>query len=752
MTLRRGLRCATLTAFSVSIPVFAATQVTADSSPSIEPRASEIVRQYSEGLKSARSISVKAVSSILMASGGQKHQLDSRFDIAVERPNKLAIIHKEGLRGSTIVSDGKILTLSESSLDEVTTTPAPATIQEIALNFEVRTVIDSSMILCSPGLFGSMPYDNLMDGVTTGTYGGTEQWNDQSCHRLHFEQKQFHWDAWFTDTHPPLMVKAEILPADEIKKHGKPAVTDVTTTLSVEFRDWQFDVDIPDSTFDWTLQARNSATAAHGTSGKKATPSIHIASHLGRPAPQFNMPLLDGGNIDNATLAGKVIVFDFWATWCGPCRRGMPLVEQIAKQFHDQPVEFYAVNLREGEEEIEKFLIKEKLALKVALDKDGGVGKTYGIRAIPTTLVIGKDGTIQAFHEGVGPRFKDTLTSQIETLLSDEKLVAQPKEKPQSSAAAEQTTETSDAHPLMKTLWRLNGRWNGLAYDEERKVIVASGHRGKCADIDINGNIVREFTIEGLGGSVRLAQLDKTAEREIVTFIHWRSDVFADTINGEALWNFPQKIGVNDAAAGDLDGDGKDEVVIGFNGHTGLYAVAPDGQLLWKNEELGNHWHCCIGDIEGDGQLEVLSTSALGDVHIFNSTGERERDIDPGFYANMVRVSSAKGKPVRILAAGSKTAMEVMAAFSSDGNRLWETLIAPEKSHVDSMAVSPCGGYVAVGVRDSDVIVADTGTGKIIGKAKANGSMPEIAWASTGAEKSPVLVVATGEALSAFGL
>lgn len=121
---------------------------------------------------------------------------------------------------------------------------------------------------------------------------------------------------------------------------------------------------------------------------------------------------------------------------------------------------------------------------------------------------------------------------------------------------------------------------------------------------------------------------------------------------GELLWSYPsdkdgQIWGVNDVCSADLDGDGLDELIIGYNGGTGLHVLDSQGHLLWKNTDRANVWHVAAGDVDGDAKPEVLSTCVTGKVRVFSADGKHLRDLDPEFYAHMVRTWQPTDSPVR---------------------------------------------------------------------------------------------------------
>ncbi len=145
---------------------------------------------------------------------------------------------------------------------------------------------------------------------------------------------------------------------------------------------------------------------------------------LGKDAPVFKLDLLDGGTCDLSALKGKkIIVLDFWATWCPPCRKALPILAEVTAGYADKDVVFYAVNISEEKDKINAFLAKEKIKCNVALDKDAAVAKLYNVDGIPQSVIIGKDGLVQVVHVGLVADLKDKLKKELEDLIAGKSLV-----------------------------------------------------------------------------------------------------------------------------------------------------------------------------------------------------------------------------------------------------------------------------------------------------------------------------------------
>ncbi len=143
---------------------------------------------------------------------------------------------------------------------------------------------------------------------------------------------------------------------------------------------------------------------------------------VGKPAPDFDLALVDGKRFHLADARGKVIVLDFWATWCGPCIQAMPQVEKVTGEFDAKDVQLVAVNLQETPQQIKAMLERHQLKIpRVALDKDGAIAEKYQANAIPQTVVIGRDGKVSRLFVGGGTHLGDQLRDAIKATLSGEK-------------------------------------------------------------------------------------------------------------------------------------------------------------------------------------------------------------------------------------------------------------------------------------------------------------------------------------------
>jgi thiol-disulfide isomerase/thioredoxin len=136
---------------------------------------------------------------------------------------------------------------------------------------------------------------------------------------------------------------------------------------------------------------------------------------IGQPAPSFKLPDLSGQQVSLDQYKGKIVMLDFWATWCGPCRMTMPLMENLQKEFADTMV-LLAINVQEPHDEVRDYIRAQGIHSRVLLDEEGLVGKKYGTESIPLQILIDKQGILRFIQAGYGPRTLSQLRAEISKL------------------------------------------------------------------------------------------------------------------------------------------------------------------------------------------------------------------------------------------------------------------------------------------------------------------------------------------------
>jgi len=150
---------------------------------------------------------------------------------------------------------------------------------------------------------------------------------------------------------------------------------------------------------------------------------VHVPGAL--PAPRFNAPTPDGTKIGIDDLKGKLVLLNFWATWCPPCILEMPTMEKLHQEFKEEGLEVVAVNFMEGPKTINAFIKKRGFTFTVLMDRSGEISQRYGVHGLPVTYLIGRDGTSLVKSIGYKDWYKKEIRQFVSSLLKDEGIIDQ---------------------------------------------------------------------------------------------------------------------------------------------------------------------------------------------------------------------------------------------------------------------------------------------------------------------------------------
>jgi peroxiredoxin len=163
----------------------------------------------------------------------------------------------------------------------------------------------------------------------------------------------------------------------------------------------------------WTLQPAIEPKFAQANPGGGAGLESEL---VGKPAPDFELDTLDGRRFRLSEQRNKIVVVDFWATWCGPCRQSLPELVRAVAKYEGRNVVLLTVNLQETPEAIKAMMALLELKMAVGLDHNGAVAEKYAAVAIPQTVIIDGNGNVARLFVGGGPQYFDQLTQALEAL------------------------------------------------------------------------------------------------------------------------------------------------------------------------------------------------------------------------------------------------------------------------------------------------------------------------------------------------
>jgi len=154
-----------------------------------------------------------------------------------------------------------------------------------------------------------------------------------------------------------------------------------------------------------------------GASG--ATPAVRLPTWTGGPTQPLALKDLGGTLHDLAEYRGQVVVVNFWATWCQPCREELPSLERLRDAMRGRRFEVLTVNVAEGEPRVKSFLAEVPLRLPVLLDRNGDTQRAWKVRGLPATFLLDREGVIRFWYLGELNWAQPAILRTVETLLSE---------------------------------------------------------------------------------------------------------------------------------------------------------------------------------------------------------------------------------------------------------------------------------------------------------------------------------------------
>jgi thiol-disulfide isomerase/thioredoxin len=159
-------------------------------------------------------------------------------------------------------------------------------------------------------------------------------------------------------------------------------------------------------------------------------PGAARAVEAGQPAPSFSAHALEGDStLSLSAYKGKVVFLDFWASWCGPCQNAMPVIESLRLEFPADQFQVLAVNVDQDPAKAKAFLERRKVGYPSVSDPEGHLPATYGLKTMPTSYLIDRNGVVRYVHAGFRASDLDGLRSEIRGLLGTPAVPAAPEAK-----------------------------------------------------------------------------------------------------------------------------------------------------------------------------------------------------------------------------------------------------------------------------------------------------------------------------------
>ena len=325
--------------------------------------------------------------------GNVPTRIEMLVKIAVSNPGKLRIESSGQMGSSLIVSDGENTWMYLGSLKQYTKTPAASTPESL-----VKSLV--------PGMNSVMDQLNAKDPYLSAKITAEEavevEGQKIDCYVIEARLDKIALPGavdmtggvqkvWI-DKVSKLTLKQTLTASME----GGPLKVPAQMNQAVTVTSQRLEAPVPDSVFAFT-PPEGSKLVAEFKGPVKANADL-----TGQMAADFKLKTLAGKEISLQDLRGKFVLLNFWATWCGPCRRDLPAVEKLHQEFHRKGLVALGINSGEDSQTVSGFLATSKMSYPVVLAADSGVTQSYNVNAFPTVVLIDAEGKIVFYHVGSG--------------------------------------------------------------------------------------------------------------------------------------------------------------------------------------------------------------------------------------------------------------------------------------------------------------------------------------------------------------
>jgi peroxiredoxin len=144
-----------------------------------------------------------------------------------------------------------------------------------------------------------------------------------------------------------------------------------------------------------------------------------LAGPSGAPAPTFTLAARSGQEVSLSQYKGQVVMLNFWASWCGPCRQEMPLLESIYRKYNKMGFTMIGVNVEPDSNAANEWLKATPVSFPILYDRDSKVSKLYDVSGMPSTVIIDRTGRLRVLHRGYKPGDENEYLDSIRTLIRE---------------------------------------------------------------------------------------------------------------------------------------------------------------------------------------------------------------------------------------------------------------------------------------------------------------------------------------------
>lgn len=377
--------------------------VVATMAESAVPSAEALVDKMAEAFSAVTTLRVSGTTKAEQQAGGRTQRREQSFEMKLRRPDRLYFEGRRPGGGFLIVWDGSTGWLSAFHENQYQKHEGLADAQRFLAQASPLVGLGTFPLSYAVNLLREDPRTAIMEGVAKAEVRSAE---GVQAYRLVLHQPEgdvvtltagkadFLLRSILFDLTPMIRKRAAA--------QNRPAPDDLKVTVTVTFAQTQTNRPIEDSAFVFTPPE-----------GAELVTQFGPQPLTDKAAPDFVLTSLSGQRVTLSELRGRVVLLDFWATWCPPCRTAMPHLEKLRQEFGEKGLTVLGVTTEDADT-VEPFIREHKITFPILLDPQGSSTRAYRVTGIPRTLIIDREGKVHADLTGLHP--ERTLRAKLAEL------------------------------------------------------------------------------------------------------------------------------------------------------------------------------------------------------------------------------------------------------------------------------------------------------------------------------------------------